>query len=96
MTKRRNSGSGITCRIGEAGCSRITVTKLAEIIKIPRLAASIRYSGQCRLKVFVTQSFRGYEEFYAVVPTRSGGSNAEFCQAEHRTSRLLPVSIEPI
>jgi hypothetical protein len=27
------------------------------------------------------------------VPTRPGGSNAEFCQAEHRTSRLLPVPV---
>src|SRR5215470_17192410 len=48
---RRKNGSGNRARTGEPGCSRSTMKKQAEIIKIPSSAASMAYSGQCLAKV---------------------------------------------
>src|SRR6266852_4295879 len=44
------SGSGISLRTGEAGCSIKAVKTHAEIMKIPSSAPSIKYSGQCRAR----------------------------------------------
>src|SRR5262245_7024833 len=47
ISTRLNLGSGSTSCSGDFGYSKRVVTMAAETIKIPRPAASIRYSGQC-------------------------------------------------
>src|SRR5438445_12396243 len=50
MRARRTKGFGNACRTEEAGCSSKTTKRQAEIMKRASSAASIRYSGQCRLR----------------------------------------------
>ena len=46
IKKRRKNGWGNARWSGDAGCSRIVANVKAEIIKSPREAPSITYSGQ--------------------------------------------------
>jgi len=46
IKKRRKSGVGTARWSGDAGCSRMVANVKAEIIKSPRQAPSIKYSGQ--------------------------------------------------
>lgn len=48
--KALGQGFRISRRTGEPGCSRIVPKANAAIMKRPRPAASIRYSGQCRFQ----------------------------------------------
>src|SRR5437868_10803000 len=47
---RRTKEFGNAWRTGEAGCSSSATKRQAEIMKRASSAASIRYSGQCRLR----------------------------------------------
>src|SRR6266516_4189008 len=46
---RRRVGSATAARAGESGCSKRVTKTQAEIMKTPRQAASIAYSGQWRV-----------------------------------------------
>src|SRR6476620_9794539 len=56
IKRRRTSGLGNARWIGEAGCSSIVANVKAEIIKTPRQAPSIKYSGQWFLKTDIAMA----------------------------------------
>src|SRR6516225_12376162 len=53
ISTRRTNGSGIADRSDNAGCSSRIVNAHAEIMKVPRSAASIRYSGKWLICSFI-------------------------------------------
>ena len=53
VRSRRSNSPGNICRNVEPGCCRRTVKLHAEIMNNPRLAISIRYSGQCFVNVAI-------------------------------------------
>src|SRR6516165_6755782 len=53
ISTRRTNGSGIADRSDNAGCSSRIVNAHAEIMKVPRSAASIRYSGKWLIRSFI-------------------------------------------
>jgi hypothetical protein len=52
MKRRRRSEVAIICRRGEEGCSSTMTTLQAEIMNRPRPAASMKYSGQWRTRLW--------------------------------------------
>src|ERR671933_445208 len=52
ISTRRKTGLGVATTTGDCGWKSSTPKAHAEIMKKPRPAASIRYSGQCSLNVF--------------------------------------------
>src|SRR6185436_6812372 len=61
LSARRTKSFGMAWRTGEFGYSSSAVNRPAEIMKVPRQAASIRYSGQCCCSARIMFAFRQEE-----------------------------------
>src|SRR5437868_1763361 len=87
MRARRTKGFGNACRTEEAGCSSKATKRQAEIMKRASSAASIRYSGQCRLRessmVIVTFDAGGGGKFQAI--GRGAKSERRSCPLRYST-----------